>query len=262
MRAHLKLLGIFYRNAIAAELEYRLNFWSNVLLTLFWVAWSVVGVRVFFVHAERIAGWSYDEVLVVLGMFFVMNGFRELLLQPNLSRMSEYVRLGMLDYILTKPINSQFLVSLRNLNVFSLNEPLLGGGLIAYGLWRMHYLPSGGDGVLFVALTIAGAIVLYSFNLLLHTLTFWLVDLERVDPLVSSVVETGRFPVSFYQGWVRLVLTAIVPVAVVTTFPAEALLGRLDVRAAVAAIVLAVLSFVVATSFWNVAVRAYTSASS
>ncbi len=262
MRAYLKLLGIFYRSAIAGELEYRLNFWSNVLLSLFWLAWSVLGVRVFFVHADRIAGWSYDELLIVLGMFFVMNGFRELLLQPNLGRMSEYIRLGTLDYMLTKPINSQFLVSLRNLDVFSLNGVLLGGGLIVYSLWCIRLLPPAGDAALFVVLTVAGAVVLYSFNLLLQTLTVWLVDLERADTLVSSVVEAGRFPVAFYRGWVRLALTAIVPVAVVTTFPAQALLGRLDGHVALAAIALAILSFAAATVFWNVALRSYTSASS
>ncbi|MBA3946013.1 MAG: ABC-2 family transporter protein [Herpetosiphonaceae bacterium] len=262
MHAYLRLLTIFYRNAIINELEYRLNLWSRLLLSLFWLGWSAVGVSVFYVHVDRIAGWSYYELLVVLGMFVITNGFRQLVLEPNLSQMTEYVRMGTLDYILTKPVNSQFMVSLRNLNIFSLNEPLLGAGLIGYSLWHLRHLPSPAAFALFGLLTIAALLVLYSLNLLLQTLTFWLVNLENADALVGSVVEAGRLPVAFYGGWVRWALTAFIPVAFVTTFPAEALLGRLDGRIAVVAVVLAALLLLAATTFWNVALRSYTSASS
>jgi ABC-type uncharacterized transport system permease subunit len=49
--------------------------------------------------------------------------------------------------------------------------------------------------------------LLYSLNLILQTLTIWLVNLERADTLVWSLLEAGRFPVNFYTGWVRTALT-------------------------------------------------------
>lgn len=262
MRNAFRLLAIFYKNTLISELEYRLNFWSNLGLSLFWLVWAALSVRVYFFQTEEVAGWKYPELLVVMGLFFALNGFRQLILTPNLSRISEYVRMGTLDYVLTKPVNSQFLVSLRNIGVYNWGDPLLGLGLAAYGLWQLKYVPSLGQIALFGVLLAAAMVLLYSISLILQTLTFWLVNVERVDALVMGVLETGRFPVSFYRGWIRAVLTAVIPVAFMTTFPAEALLGRLDWRLAAAGIGLAVILFVLSSAFWRFALRYYTGASS
>jgi ABC-2 type transport system permease protein len=115
---------------------------------------------------------------------------------------------------------------------------------------------------LFVALSVAAMALLYSFNLIVQTTTLWLVNVERADALVMGLLETGRFPVHFYRGWIRAALTVIIPVAFMTTFPAQALLGRLDWRLTVVAIGLAVVLFLLASTFWRFALRYYTGASS
>jgi ABC-2 type transport system permease protein len=261
-RNYLRLLWIFYKNTLSSELEYRLNFWSNLLLSLFWLGWAALSVRIYFYHAERIAGWSYLELLVVMGLFFAMNGFRQVILEPNLSRLSEYVRLGTLDYLLTKPVNSQFLVSLRRIGVYNWGDPLLGFGLVGFALWKLQRVPSPGHIALFIVMIVAGMVLLYSFNLILQTTTFWFINVERMDTLVQGFLETGRFPVSFYRGWVRGALTVVVPVAFMTTFPAEALLGRLAWTSAIAAVSLAIIAFLLASLFWKFGLRYYSGASS
>lgn len=261
MRRYWRLLKIFYKNTLTNELEYRVNFLSNVFLSLFWLVWAALSVRVYFFHTDSIAGWNYNEVLVVMGLFFMMNGLRQLILEPNLSRLSEYVKMGTLDYILTKPVNSQFLISLRYIGVFNWSDPLLGLGLIIYGLSQAQRTPTLGHIGLFVLMITAAMFILYGFSLIVQTLTIWLVSVERVDTLIEGMLETGRFPVTFYRGWLSGLLTVIIPVAFITTFPAQALLGRLDPIIGVAAVGLAVVLFVIASWFWNFALRHYTGAS-
>lgn len=261
-RRYARLLGIFYKNTLANELEYRLNFWSNLGMSLFWLFSAAFSVRVYFIHAESIAGWRYEELLIVMGLFFTMNGYRQMVLEPNLSRMSEYVRLGTLDYILTKPLDSQFLVSFRNLGIYTLGDPLLGLGLVGFALWRLGRAPSAADLLQFALLLVAGAVLLYSLNLTIQTLTIWLVSLREADTIVQGVLETGRFPVTFYQGWLRAFLTFVIPVAFMTTFPAQALLGRLAPWVTPAALLLAALGLVAASWFWRYALRYYSGASS
>ncbi|HSJ53246.1 MAG TPA: ABC-2 family transporter protein [Anaerolineae bacterium] len=256
-----RLLSIFYKNTLMGEMEYRLNFWANLALSLFWLVWAALSVRVYFFHADSIAGWTYHELLVVMGLFFALNGYRQMVLEPNLSRMSEYVRLGTLDYILTKPVNSQFLVSLRHLGVFNWGDPILGLGLVMYAFWKLEYLPGMGELALFALLMLAAMVLLYSVTLILQTTTIWLVNVDRVDAVIMAVVEAGRFPVGFYRGWVRVILTTIVPVAFLTTFPARALLGELEWWIAVIAVVLAAALFVAAAIFWRFALRHYAGAS-
>ncbi len=262
MQKYRRLLGIFYRNALMAALEYRLNFWSLLLVQLFWTVWSAIGVGIPFLYVHSIAGWTYPELLVVVGMFTFMKGYLDIVLVPNLSQMTEYVRMGTLDYILTKPINSQFLVSLRNLGLEGWASAPLGIGLVAYGLWVFRYLPSLLDILAFLLLTFSALIMLYSLNLAIQSLTFWVVDLEAADSLVDSAVEVGRFPVAFYGGWLRFVFTAVIPVAFLTTFPAQALLGRSPGWLVPVAAVVALASFIAASAFWRFALGAYASASS
>lgn len=262
MRRYLRMLAIFYKSALITELEYRLNFWSNIGVSLFWLFWAALGVRVFYFHTDQIAGWSYNQLLVVVGLFFAMNGYHQAVLQPNLGQLSDYVRLGSLDYVLTRPIDSQFLVSLRFIGVYNWGDPLLGLGLIAYACWQLNYTPSLGSLALFALLCLAAMVLMYSLYLILQTTAFWVVNIEEVDHVIWSLVEAARFPVSFYRGWVGFFLTAVVPVAFFTTFPAQALLGKLEDWIAVVAVVVAALSFVLARAFWRFALRHYTGASS
>lgn len=258
---YLRLLRIFYTNTLITELEYRTRFVANLGMSIFWLVWAALGARVFFFHTDTIAGWRYEELLVVVGLFFAMNGLRQLFIQPNLSQLSEYVRMGTLDYILTRPVDSQFLVSLRHIGVYNFGDPLLGLGLGAYGLWLMGYTPGPTELALFAVMALAATVLLYSLNLLLQTTTIWLVNIERADTVVWSLLEAGRFPVQFYRGWVRTALTVVVPVAFFTTFPAMALLGRLEAGWAVAAVLAAIVSFALASWFWRFALRSYTGAS-
>lgn len=262
MKTYLRLLNIFYRNTLISEMEYRLNFWANIALSLFWLSWASLSVRVYFFQTDEIAGWNYMELLIVMGLFFAMNGYRQMILEPNLSRLSEYVRLGTLDYILTKPTNSLFLVSFRHIGVFNWIDPLLGLTLAGLALRNLGQIPTIVQLLLFVVLMIAGMVLMYSFNLALQTTTFWLVNIEQADTLVQGLLETGRFPVEFYQGWIRTVLTYFIPVAFMTTFPAQALLGRLSWDFGLAASGLALLAFLAAVSFWKFGLRFYSGASS
>lgn len=262
MRLYLRLLYIFYKNNIIGELEYRLNFWSSTFLSLFWLLWGALTVQIYFVHAKSIAGWTYNEILVVVGMFFLMNGLRQAFIAPNLGDLSDHVRLGTLDYMLLRPVSSQFLVSWRRLNVYACVQPFLGGGLIGYALWQLHRAPDVGRLLLFLILTGAAFAILYSITFILQTTTVWLVGLRRADTVVLSAIEAGRFPIDFYRGWVRTALTIIIPVAFLTTFPSEALLGRLGGAFAVPAVGVAVVLCVLASIYWRAALRSYTGASS
>lgn len=261
MRRYIRLLAIFYKSSLISELEYRLNFVANLGLSLFWLGWAALSVRVYFYHTDTIAGWTYHEMLMVMGLFFALNGYRQVILEPNLSRMSEHVRLGTLDYVLTKPVNSQFLISFRHIGVYNWGDPLLGLGLVGYGLYMSGHAPTVGQVAVFVILMLASLVLLYSLHLLLQTTTIWLVSIQQVDAVLQGLLETGRFPVNFYRGWVRATLTVVFPIAFMTTFPAQALLGKLTWPLAVVAVALSAVLLVLASAFWRFALRSYTGSS-
>jgi ABC-2 type transport system permease protein len=259
---YFKVLGVFYKAAILTDLEYRANFLTHLLLSVVGIGWSVAGVSVFFLHTDHIGDWSFHQVLIVLGLFQLFIGLVDSFLTPNVQDFTEHMRLGTMDFILTKPLNSQFHASLRRINIWRLADVLLGVGLIVYALARLHTLPSFDKIVMFVVLGACAAIILYSLVMLLITSAFWFVQLENVMELLFTFYEAGRFPVNIFPAWVRALLTFVVPIAFVTTVPASVLLGRLTGEFVVYAIGVAAILMTASVLFWRYAVRHYSSASS
>jgi ABC-2 type transport system permease protein len=259
---YLKLLVIFYRYSIVKELEYRVNFLSNAAMSIFWLGWGVVSVSVFFLHRNRMGDWTFPEVLMVVGLFTFFNGVMESLLRPNVGAVIEQIRDGTFDFVLTKPVNAQFISSLRNIIVWRLVDVIIGLGLIMYALGELHVSPTFDQIVFFGGMLISGTVIVYSIWLVMVSLAFWFVKIDNITELFYAFYEAGRYPVTIYRGAVRVLLTYLVPIAFVTTFPASALLGRLDQTTMLIGFVFAVGLFILSNRFWNFALRYYSSASS
>jgi len=259
---YLRLLSIFYKYSIVSELEYRVDFLANVFMSVFWLAWAIVSVGVFFLHTDKIGDWSWQEVLMVVALFTFFSGVMEALLRPNVGAVLDQVRDGTFDFVLTKPVNAQFIASLRNIVVWRLSDVVIGLGLIAYALAQMHVVPTMGQVALFFVMLVAATFIVYSLWLMMVSLAFWFVKLDNFTELFNGFYEAGRYPVTVYRGVVRALLTFVVPIAFVTTFPASALLGRIDHATVAIGIAFAVGLFVISNRFWNFAIRHYSSASS
>ena len=113
----------------------------------------------------------------------------------------------------------------------------------------------------FGLMVLAGGAIVYSFWLILATLSFWFVRVENILVIFQSVYEAGRWPVSLYPAWLRFGLTFLVPVAFAVTVPAEALTGRLTWQTGLLAVGLAAALLVVSRAFWKVGLRNYSGAS-
>lgn len=258
---YLRLIAIFAGASISVQLEYRMNFVISVLGSILTAGGALFGLLILSSDGQPIGGWSYREATIVVGLFTLVQGFIGTLLYPNLNKIAEAVRLGTMDFNLLKPIDAQFLVSTRNINVFHLIDVLLGLGLIGWAA-------SGVEGVtlagLLLALVLVGAAltIVYAIWFALTTTAFWFVKVENVTELFNGVFRAGQFPVTVFPGWLRLFFTAIVPIAFITTVPAEALIGRTRPTSALTAVAVALVLLVASRWFWKRAIGSYTSASS
>jgi viologen exporter family transport system permease protein len=262
MNRYLKLIAIYYRSALLAEMEYRINFVTSLVYSVLWAFWIVGGVTIFYYHRPSLGGWSYDQILMVMGLFVVFNGVIDAVLRPNIIRLTEHIRKGTMDFVLIKPANSQFLATVTAISVFKCLDLIIGFGLVGYGLYRVGHWPTTMESVLFLLMMLSGLIIVYSLWLFLATLAFWFVKIENFTELFYTFYEAGRFPITVYRGWIRAVLTFVVPVAFLTTFPAATLMGRLSHWYSVGSFGVAALLLYLSSRFWQFAIRFYSSASS
>lgn len=259
-RRYAHILAVCWRAAVAQQLEYRADLVAKTLMSAFWLAWAAVGVSVYFRFTGEIGGWSYGGVLVVVGMFFAVNGARQAFLEPNLSLMRDYVRRGTLDHVLTQPVDSQVLVSLRHVGMHNLVDPLLGLVLVVVGVVVGGTTPTVGGVTASVLLFVAALALLYALVLSLMCLAVLLVGADELGTVSFSVVELSRFPVQAYRQPLETILVAV-PVAFLTTLPASALLGRLDPVWLLVSPAVAVAAVAAASLGWRRVLRRYTGAS-
>jgi ABC-2 type transport system permease protein len=260
IKRYLKVLRLFWSAAIAAELEYRVNFLLATLSSIGNLAGSLFGLFLFYGKGYTFQGWSWEAALVVLGIFTLLEGFSATFLSPNLNRIVRHVQQGTLDFVLLKPIRSQFWLSTHVFSPWGLPDLVFGSVLIFYagdklGLGIGNYFLS--------AIPIfCGLVILYSLWFILAATSIWFVKVYNSTEVLRGLLQAGRYPIAAYPTAYRVFFTFIVPVTFLTTIPAEAMLGRSHITWIVGAGVLAVVLFFVSTWFWRFALRFYTSASS
>jgi ABC-2 type transport system permease protein len=257
----LRLFWAFFRIGVMGEAAYRINFFIQLFQSLMELATSLAGLAVIFSYTNTLGGWRPDEVLALVGVYFLIGGMIGLVIQPGMEQLIESVREGTLDFTLTKPEDAQLLVSLRSVDIWRLIDILMGFGVLAAALIRLREHVGMPQAAAFGGMLLAGGAIIYSFWLILATLSFWFVRVENILEIFRSMYEAGRWPISLYPGWLRFALTFVVPVAFATTVPAEALTGRLGGTTLLGTVALAVVLLAASRFIWQRGLRQYSGAS-
>jgi len=257
----LRIFWTFTKIGFQNESAYRANFWVEIVESLVNVGSAVAAVGVVFARTETLNGWRPAELVALLGVYFTVYGGLNVVISPSLTRFMEDIRQGNLDFTLTKPADAQLLVSMTEIRVWKLVDLLLGVAILVWGVTGIAERLSLADGAGFALALLAGATIVYAFWMLLATFAFWFVRLENILMLFWNMYQAGRWPVSIYPFWLRIGLTAIVPVAFAVTVPAEALSGRLTAQSLALACAVALALTVLSRWFWLRGLRRYSGAS-
>ncbi|HEY9637068.1 MAG TPA: ABC transporter permease [Coleofasciculaceae cyanobacterium] len=260
MTRYIHVLRLFWSTAIAAELEYRLNFLIAALSSLGNLTGSLFGLFLFYRTGYTFQNWNWEEALVVLGIFTLLQGFSAIFLIPNLNRIVEQVQQGTLDFVLLKPISSQFWLSTRTVSPWGVPDLIFGIVLIVYAGGRLSL--EIGNYFLSAVPLLFGMISLYSLWFMLGATSIWFVKIYNVTEVLRGFLEAGRFPMVAYPSAYRFFFTFVIPVAFLTTVPAEVMLGRSQVVWILGSGALGLGLLLVSGIFWRFALRFYTSASS
>lgn len=256
------LFATFVRANFQRDVAYRADFFAQFAVSLLQLGMELVTAYVIFYRAQSLAGWTYYQVLALLGVYHMISGFIAAFVAPNMRLLMEDVRQGTFDFVLLKPVSSQFLASIRQLTLWRLADILLGAALALYAMGKL----GGGIGPAqagqFVVMLLAGAAIVYAFWLMLATLCFWVVRVDNIEMIFWNLFEAGRYPLDVYPAWIQRALTVVIPLAFITTIPARALIGTLTPHWLLTALLVAAVMLVVSSLFWRVALRRYSSASS
>ncbi|MBI3737463.1 MAG: ABC-2 family transporter protein [Chloroflexi bacterium] len=257
----IKLVWSYLRIGIANELQYRVNFFIQLLQSFIALSTGLIGLWLVFSHTNALAGWSQPELLAVMGIYMLMGGIIQTAIQPNMQRLMEEIQEGTLDFALIKPVDSQIIVSIREFRFWQLTDVVVGFIVIVIAVLQLQTQVGVWQALAFVAALMLGGIMIYCFWLMLTTTAFWLIRIWEMVNLFQGIYAAGRWPVGIYPDWLRVGLTFLVPVAFAVTVPAEALTNRLTPWTLAGALALTVFFVLLARFIWRLGVRNYSGAS-
>jgi ABC-2 type transport system permease protein len=259
---YLRLLALQLRISAAAAMAYRANFLLDGAMAVVWMALTLLPLIVVFHGRTTVAGWDAPSALIVIGYFMAVRAVLEGLISPSLVDLVEKIRSGSFDYVLLKPVDAQIMVSASRYEPWRVFD-LIGAILVmVYAFGQRGHGPTAPDVALGVVLFGTGVAATYALWILCAAASFWVVRLDNLMYLLGAIIDTARWPIQVFPGAWRFVFTFVIPIAVMTTYPAMALLGKLDARTAFATLGGTAVLLLISRLVWRTAIRSYTSASS
>ncbi len=260
----LRLIPQFIKVSFLEEAAYRSNFFIALFSSILNLATGVLGIYVLFGQITAINGWNLTSTLALLGVYLIVTALRGLFIGPGLEAlagMDGEIWSGKFDFVILRPLDTQALVSLRKWRVYALFDLLLGLGVFITAITRLGGSLTAGRMAIFVVTLLCGVAILYAILLIFSALVFWSPGV-LFTWIFDGLFQMARYPMGMYPGWLRMVLTWIVPVGLITTVPAEALTGVLNPWMLAASLTLAIGLMVAGSALFQKGLRRYSSASS
>lgn len=258
-------MSLYARLSVQNAAAYRFDIVVRIFVSLVHLTGELFVVWTIFSNTDNLKGWRWQHMMVLVGVYRIIAGGIRIYIVPNMRVVLQDIRQGTLDFVLLRPVNSQLLISIRQFVFWRFSDVILGGLVAGYGCYKLRgeipLLPA----LLFVLMIAAGFVIVYSTWLMLATIGFWLVRIQNIEMVFWNVFEAGRFPIAIYRPWVQWMLTFVVPLAFITTFPAGVLLRDPNIgvpaAAPIYATIIAGAMFVLSSWFWRFGLRHYSGAS-
>ena len=256
-----RLMGNIFLISAQRDLAYRAEIIIRLGLGALAAMSTLASLAAVYTHVDDLAGWTFGEAVLVLGIFLVVNGLLLTFVEPNLEWFAEKLRQGMLDDVLLKPAPSIFLASFATSRPWALIDVLVGFIVISIGVNSAGRPITIAGVAACLALVTVGAVAAWSLRMACAAASFWAPGLE-LSVFWSAPWTLGRYPLDAYGRLARNALTYVIPVAFVSTFPARALTRGASATLLAGGVVTAVAVSAGVTLLWKRAMRRYTSATS
>jgi ABC-2 type transport system permease protein len=263
LRHYFSIYLLLWRNSVVREMSFKSNFLMWIVVEMLWFSLQLVFVDVLYRHTDHIATWTKWEVVMLMGgSHFIQMIFSAFFLS-NCVQLSEHIRSGKLDFMLLLPVNTRFLVSLRQVDLGGFVNAGTGLVIMAFAANKLHWTPTWGQALGFLALSAASVTIHYSLMLLISSVSFWTVRAQGIVWGYYNLFSLARLPDEAFRGLFKAFFTFAVPMLLVANVPVKWLLNRLGSPWEMALLWFASLWFLFLSELaWRFALRHYTSASS
>lgn len=263
LRRYLTIYAALWKNSVTRETMFKGNFLLWIIVELLWFGLQLTFIGVIYLHTETIGTWTKWQVVLLVGASQFIQQVYQAFFLINCANLSELIRTGKLDFLLMLPVNTRFVVSLRQVDLGGFVNAVSAVAVMGYALRQLQLVPSFSQIILFLLLCAVGILVHYSLMFMLATISFWTVRAQGIVYGYYNLFQIARMPDEAFRGLFKAVFTFALPMLLVSNVPVRVLIGTLsDYRLLLLLLGMVVVCAVGSEWVWRHSVRRYTSASS
>lgn len=259
---YIKIYLRIFKNCLMGEMTYRASFLIWALVHTLTLLINIIFFSIVYTNIPEINGWDYNKTLILLGTSQLLIGIGTATFFCFMYGFSGLIRTGDLDFLITKPLDIQFLSTIRAVDIEDLiiipNSLLVL--IIAVARIEIPNLLLNFIG--YIILLISSLLILYAITLMIQSLAFKAVKITFAESLIWNIIQQGQYPVKIFQGPLRVIFMLVIPIGLITTVPAEVLMGVFDWKWIVTSLGLAISLFVISRKVFLLGLKGYSSASS
>jgi ABC-2 type transport system permease protein len=260
---YLAIYAALWKNSVTRETMFKGNFILWIIVELLWFGLQLSFIGVLYLHTDAIGSWTKWQVVRLVGASHFIQQIFQAFFLINCANLSELVRTGKLDFLLMLPINTRFVVSLRQVDLGGFVNAALAIALMTYAAGQLHLVPTFAHVLGFFALCVVGISIHYSLMFMLATTCFWTVRAQGMVWGYYNLFQIARMPdEAFQRGVFKAVFTFALPMLLVSNVPVRLLVDTLTSPKLFLLLGMAVVCPLVSEWVWRRSVRRYTSASS
>ena len=262
-KRYLNIYSALWKNSVVREMGFKSNFLLWILVELLWFALQLCFITVIYQHTDHIGDWRKWEVVMLVGAsHFIQQLFTAIFL-TNCTQLSELVRTGKLDFMLLLPVNTRFIISLRQVDLGGFVNAASALAVMIYAGKQIGLVPTAAQILGFVLLALIGIVIHYSLMFLLASACFWTVRAQGIVWGYYSLFNIARLPDAAFAGFFKIFFTFAIPMLLVANVPVKVLISKLNAPGQMLLLLgMSVVCFLGSELGWRFSVRHYTSASS
>lgn len=259
---YLRIYAALWRNSVTRELSFKANFLMWIVVELLWFGLQLSFIGVLYLHTDNIGTWTKWQVVMLIGASHLIQQIFQAFFLVNCTNLSELVRTGKLDFLLLLPVNTRFVVSLRQVDLGAFVNSLSAIAVMIYAGYQMSLVPTFLQIFGFLVLCVAGVVIHYSLMFLLASISFWTVRAQGIVWGYYNLFQIARMPDEAFRGLFKAFFTFAIPMLLVSNVPVRVLINKFSARYLVLLLAMSVVCFVISELGWRASVKRYTSASS
>ncbi|MBP6913023.1 MAG: ABC-2 family transporter protein [Candidatus Levybacteria bacterium] len=246
--------------------EAQTSFASRLGVILFTLAkflrfgFFIIFILLIFTKTQSLAGYSLWEIIFFYATFNLVDVLPQMFLRSTY-RFRNAVVSGNFDFFMVQPISPLFRALFGGSDILDIPMLFLSIGFIFYSGMHIPIL-SVWTAIIYFLLLCNALLIATAFHIFVLSIGVATTEVDNTIMLYRDLTQMGRVPITIYSEGVSFLITFVIPIGIMMTFPVQALLGALSLQFTLLAFTIGITFFSLSLLAWRKGIRHYSSASS